>query len=194
MKTRTTSTWPLPGRVAILALACGAALPLQAQVVREEGVKSIAGVFVTTAGQPTRAEWSFKSAGGEILFATLDADIYRPFGEHEAAIAAAAAGCEDDGGGPGLFRLSVVDGLGQSLCTAGRPAPPPGWMRDPRLACVLPTLAAPATYRLRVELTLSADHHAQPAYPYLLNLSLRKIAKPGTGVAAAVATSTAGGF
>ena len=179
----------------ILAGACGPPAA-QAQVVREDGVKSIAGVLYTTPGQPMQAEWTFKSNGGQILFATLDADIYRVFSEHEGhtavapAAAAGSAGSEDEGG-PGLFKLKVLDSYGlQVLCSASRPAPPPGWMRDARLACVM---NAPGTYRLRVELN-PASELVQSSYPFLLNLSLRKIAPTGTNIQAAIAASSSGGF
>ncbi len=166
----------------------------QAQVVREDGVKSIAGVLYTTPGQPMQAEWTFKSNGGQILFATLDADIYRVFSEHEGhtAVAPATGSAEaEDEGGPGLFKLKVLDSYGlQVLCSASRPAPPPGWMRDARLACVMNT---PGTYRLRVELNPMSEL-VQSSYPFLLNLSLRKIAPTGTNIQAAIAASSSGGF
>lgn len=190
---------------ALLAAALGVSPPhAQAQVVREDGVKSIAGVLVwepAVAPQSqtkARAEWSFKSSGGEILFASLDADIYRVFGEHTEAVVTAAAdsGCggEDEGGGPFLFRLSVVDAYDREVCSASRPAPPPGWMRDPRLSCVLPTVRQAPTYRLRVELKKPSTEVTQTSFPFVLNLSLRKIAVSGTNIQSAVAASSAGGF
>lgn len=188
--------------VAAMAVACARPAASGAQVVREDGVKSIAGVLYTTGPRAGAAsEWTFKSAGGEILFASLDADIYRVMAhgeEHAASLSAAAdagGGCSgEDEGGAGLFKLKVLDAYGQVLCAASRPAPPPGWQRDPRLACVLPATAAPVTYTIRVELANPKGELVPPAYPLLLNLSLRKIAKSGTNIQAAIAASSAGGF
>ena len=179
------------------ALLAAAVTPvtLHAQVVREEGVKSIAGVLSSLPGGARSAEWTFRSAGGEVLFATLDADIYRRMVEHDPHVTSAAVdGCSDDEGGPGLFRLEVLDRYDQVVCMAERPAPPPGWQRDPRLACVMPAANAPLTYRVRVALIVSTDHAMAPEYPFLLNLSLRRIARSGTTVQAAVATSQATPF
>jgi hypothetical protein len=181
--------------VSALVLA-GVCLPMaaQSQVVREDGVKSIAGVFYTASGQPTQAEWTFRSTGGQIVFASLDADIYREFSEHgeEVAVAADGDACSDEGG-PGLFRLKVFDAYGtEPICSASRPAPPPGWMRDARLACVMNT---PGVYRLRVEFNPPHEgEQLQDSYPFLLNISLRNIAPTGTNIQSAIATSSAGGF
>ena len=180
----------------LVALACAFPIGASAQVVREEGVKSIAGVVYTDPSYPTYAEWTFQSAGGEVLFATLDADIYRKT-THEsdhAVTAAAAADEHEDDGGPGLFKLKVLDAYGNALCEAKRPAPPPGWQRDPRLACALPTMRTRATYKIRVEFANPSGETVQPYYPFLLNFSLRKIAPSGTNVQSAVAASSAGGF
>ncbi len=87
---------------ALLALGCVAPMSASAQVVREDGVQSIAGVFAAYGA--TSAEWTFKSAGGEILFASLDGDIYRKSAhgsEHEVTATATAefgGGCSDEGG------------------------------------------------------------------------------------------------
>ena len=67
-------------------------------------------------------------------------------------------------------------------------------MRDPRMACVLPTLRTAALYRLQVELANPSGEVVQAAYPFVLNLSLRRIAPTGTNIQSAVATSSAGGF
>jgi hypothetical protein len=178
----------------IVAVAC-VTMVAQAQVVREDGVKSIAGVFYTAAGNLAQAEWTFRSTGNQILFASLDADIYREFSEHgETTIVAAAegGGCSDEGG-PGLFKLKVFDAYGtEPLCSASRPAPPPGWMRDARLACVM---SAAGTYRVRVEFSPPDEsEQLQDSYPFLLNLSLRSIAPTGTNIQSAIAASGAGGF
>lgn len=168
-----------------------------AQVVREDGVKSIAGLLSTQPGGADSAEWTLRSSGGEILFATIDGDIYRRATEHTGHLTAGlqpSAGENETDSGPGLFRLRVVDRMGQTVCIAERPAPPPGWQRDPRMACVLPATAAPAVYRLRVELIRSSDHVMAPEYAFLLNLSLRRIARSGTSVQTAIATSNAAPF
>jgi hypothetical protein len=180
-------------------IVAGACVPMvaQAQVVREDGVKSIAGVFYTAAGNPTQAEWTFRSTGGQILFASLDADIYRESSEHgdgETVVAAAeGGGCSDEEGGPGLFKLKVFDAYGtEPICSASRPAPPPGWMRDARLAC---EITSPGTYRLQVKFTPPDDgEQLQNSYPFLLNISLRKIAPTGTNIQSAIAASSASGF
>jgi hypothetical protein len=177
-----------------VALAAVAALPVagNAQVVREDGVKSIAGVLYTQGPQSGGAsQWSFKSAGGEILFASLDADIYRMAGSHSETAAAAS---EEEEGGPGLFKLRVLDAYGQTLCMATRTSPPPGWQRDPRMACLLPATGVVASYVVRVELANPKGELVQPAYPFLLNLSLRKIAPTGTNIQSAIAASGSGGL
>jgi hypothetical protein len=119
-------------------------------------------------------------------------------GEEHTTTATAAAdtggGCSGEEGGPGLFKLKVLDALDQVLCAASRPAPPPGWQRDPRVACVLPTTPVQATYKISVELANPKGEMVQPAYPFLLNISLRKIAKSGTNIQSAIAASSAGGF
>lgn len=174
--------------LAVAAAAVLAPLAAQAQVVREDGVKSIAGVVSQTAPS---AGWTFKSNGGEILFASIDGDIYKESVAHEhAAVAAAGGGGDGEEGGPGLFRLVVLDQSGNPVCTARRPSPPPGWQRDPRMACVLKTAQ---TYRVQVEL-VTGEHATADAYPFLLNLSLRKIARTGTNVQSAIAASQAGSF
>jgi hypothetical protein len=180
-------------------IGCATALPLCAQVVREDGAKSIAGVLHTVAApQVAMAEWTFKSAGGEVMFASLDADIYRIQSEHGDTVAVAAeeepGGCSGEEGGPGLFKLKVLDASGAVLCSASRPAPPPGWQRDPRLACALPVTKGQATYRLRVELVNPEGELTQPFYPFLLNVSLRRIAPSGVNIQEAFAWSGSGGF
>ena len=186
----------IAGKVALVLAAGFLALPAAAQVVREDGAKSIAGVlYGVAAPQVAFAEWTFRSAGDEILFASLDADIYRMMGSHEGTVAKAeTGGCSGDDGGPGLFRLKILDATGNVLCSATRPAPPPGWQRDPRLACNLPTSRGQQVYTLRVELAPAEGEQMQPFYPFLLNVSLRGIAPSGTGIEAAFARSGAGGY
>lgn len=182
-----------------LALVGGAiaTLPTNAQVVREEGAKPIVGVlFTVPAPQRSFAQWTFKSAGGEVLFASLDADIYRIQTEHHETLLVppSAASGEEEEGGPGLFRLKVIDGQGVEICSASRPAPPPGWQRDPRLACVMPMTRTQATYALRVELANPEGEILQPYYPFLLNVSIRGIAPNGVNIQEAFARSGTGGF
>lgn len=190
----------MKARIAIIAATVAAsALHLavaDAQVVRESDVKSIAGVLVSPE-KP--ASWTFKSAGNQVLFATLDADIYRIMEEHEHEASAAAEEGEDCGsGGPGRFYIEVQDALGARVCYAERPAPPPGWQRDPRLACVLPYIdGSQFTYRLVVGLKASHEEHAVLAaegqrIPFILNVSLRKIAPTGTVIQSAIAQSING--
>lgn len=188
---------------------CLVIAPGHAQVAREDGVDSVAGVL-SQGGVPS--SWTFKSMGGEILFVTLDADIYRkPMGGHEMTEACSdGGGCSDDGsggcsggGGPFLFYIKVTDGDGNIVnesedgvgCYAERPAPPPGWQRDPRLACELPRTGVPATYTLEVGLTESAGGEYFPiSYPFVLNVSLRKIAPTGVTLQRAISLSISQGF
>lgn len=185
---------------AALAVAFAAPIGAHAQVVREDGAKSIAGVlYPQQYPGGSAAEWTFKSAGGEILFASLDADIYRksPQGsDHGVTAAADTGGGDDHDGGPGLFKLTVLDAYERVVgtCESTRPAPPPGWQRDPRLACAMPAMRSPATYKVRVALANPHGETGQTAYPFLLNISLRKIAKSGTPIQSAIAASSAGGF
>ena len=181
MHTRLIRAWLGP----VAAAGMLAAPALQAQVVREDGVKSIAGVATRAAGG---VEWTFRSAGGEILFASIDGDIYKESVATDHA--ASAPGEDDEEGGPGLFSLQVLDPAGNVVCAARRPTPPPGWQRDPRMACVLATAQV---YRVRVQL-IEGDHLTAPSYPFLLNLSLRTIARPGTDVQKAIAASQTGSF
>jgi hypothetical protein len=182
---------------ALLLTGAAMALPVSGQVVREDGAKSIAGVLSPAESATPSAEWTFKSAGGEVLFATLDADIYRVQTDHHEEITAAAeeepGGCGGEGG-PGLFKLTVLDAAGAVLCSASRPAPPPGWQRDPRLACNLPVTKGQVMYRLRVELAKTGEEPTQVAYPFLLNVSLRRIAPTGVNIQEAFAASGSGGF
>lgn len=153
----------------------------------EDARKSIAGVLIP--GEQETVEWTFKSSGGEILFASIDAEIYRAkTGEHETSITAAAGGgCEDEGG-PGLFYIEVIGPNNAVLCRADKPSPPPGWMRDPRLACKLPTTQVQNTYILRVGLKTS-EEEMQPFYSFSLNVSLRGIAPNGVNIQTAIGQS-----
>jgi len=189
-----------------LLVASVVAVPAQGQVVREDGVKSIAGALGGTTGA-SAAEWTFKSSGDEIVFASLDADIYRkaPGGEHDEGDVHVTAesghepgGCSgDDEGGPGVFCLQVIGPSGEALCHSARPAPPPGWQRDPRLACMLPAAVSQQTYSVRVALSDGQGSCKDPnvagihssVHPFLLNVSLRRIAGSGIGIQTAGAQS-----
>jgi len=215
--------------VVIIIGSCLIAGFAQAQVVREDGVKSIAGFLVPSSQES--AEWTFASAGGAILFASLDAEIYRePMGGggHETGVTGDTGGCADTGGGcsgetggsgdtgggctdtgggcsggssggcsgeggPGLFYIEVIGPTG-IICHVERPAPPPGWMRDPRMACKLPVTGGQIPYTLRVGLKVPNGESVQQYYAFLLNVSLRKIAPTGVNIQAAVAQSGNNGF
>jgi hypothetical protein len=129
-------------QAAFILVACLMVGPGRAEIVREDGVKSIAGVL--RYGFQETAQWTFKSSGDEILFADLDAEIYRTKGGHEPAVSSDTGGGCGGEEGPVLFYIEVWSGT-ERLCRADKPAPPPGWMRDPRMACVLPPSGHPAT-------------------------------------------------
>lgn len=170
----------------ISVILCAIPSVSQALFGGEDARKSIAGVLLP--GEQETVEWTFKSSGGEILFASIDAEIYRAkTGEHETSITTAASGgCEDEGG-PGLFYIEVADQSGV-ICRADKPSPPPGWMRDPRLACKLPTTQVQNTYILRVGLKTS-EEQMQPFYAFSLNVSLRGIAPNGVNIQTAIGQS-----
>lgn len=159
-----------------------------AQFGGEDARKSIAGVLIP--GEQETVEWTFKSSGGDILFASIDAEIYRAkTDEHETTITAAEeGGCEDEGG-PGLFYIEVIDQDNAVLCRADKPAPPPGWMRDPRMACKLPPTKVQTTYTLRVGLKAPTEEEPQEYYPFALNVSLRGIAPVGGNIQSAISQS-----
>ena len=185
---------------AIAGVIAAFTVPAGAQVVRETDVNTIAGVLVSP-DQP--AKWTFRSAGGETLFASLDADLYRVMAAHEGEDgedhggggSGGGCGSGEDEGGPGKFYIEVQDVSDNMLCRAVRPAPPPGWQRDPRLACTLPaTGGVQLTYKLVVGLNATHEESAALAsegmeYPFLLNVSLRRHAPVGTAIQAAVAQS-----
>lgn len=186
------------GMVILAALL--AAAPLTAQVVRESDVSSVAGVL---AGPEAKLydDFAFTSNGAEILYATVDAAIYQMRGsDHEEHGVLPGAVQDDHGGGCGEGGgvgtcLQLLDASDEVLCWATRPRSP-GWQRDPRLVCLLPViLGRPAEYRLRV--ALSDDDCSDLLYPlpesledvpYVLNVSLRRVARPG-GLAQAITSS-----
>jgi hypothetical protein len=189
----------------MLAVGCSIyASTVTAQVVRESDTNSLAGVLYTPS-EPV--SWGLHSRGGEILFVSLSADIYRAMSSHDHEEGAEAAeeppsdhesgGCSDDsGGGPFKFYIKVLDPAGDVLCSANRPAPPPGWQRDPRLACVLPSTRWGVLYTLEVGLKVNEEHEAAAAvldeptpHPFLLDVSLRQIAPNGSLIQPAILES-----
>lgn len=168
----------------------------EAQVAKESDATAIAGVL--GGGFPDFAEWKLRSGGHEVLFASLEGELYatREHEDHEAAVEEEPGGCEDEGG-PGRFCLQVIDPGGAIVCEATRPAPPPGWQRDPRLACYLPANGGNVEYTLRVSLTgpegtcpavaVSTSH--PNASGFLLNVSLRGVAPSGVQLHQAAARS-----
>ncbi|MEJ2523281.1 MAG: hypothetical protein P8080_10465 [Gammaproteobacteria bacterium] len=169
MKIKTLGMMTLIG--AALAVLC---MPAHAQVTRESGTKSIAGVLHDTYN--TQDSFGFFSQGGEILFADIDADIFqtngRMGGDHDdtshtdshtdegGAPAEPGPGEHEDheegdgcaDGGPGGICLQVYDRtMGEVICHAGRPMRP-GWQRDPALACPLPARKSNGEYILAVKL------------------------------------------
>jgi hypothetical protein len=202
--------------ILIISIALLAASSMDAQIVREEGVKPIAGVL--GGAYPTETLWLVRSSGNEVVFATLDAEIYLPAAGHgdetepHTTVEEGEGGCEDDGGGgsgeegeggcsggggPGRFCVQVLDSTGAAICQATRPAPPPGWMRDPRLACVLPPTSGQAIYGIRVSLAgpegsctqLSHSVPSKKPHPFVLNVSVRRIPASGVSIQQAVAIS-----
>ena len=165
--------------------------PLAAQGAGDLDTSTIAGVL----GGPNASDawWTFKSSGRDVLFARLDAQIYiaREHSDHgdHVAVLAEEGGCSGEEGGPARFCLQVIAPGGAILCEATRPAPPPGWQRDPRLACLLPATAVQVTYRLRVSLTgpegtclpAGSTVAAVQAFPFVLDVSLRGL--PPSGLA-----------
>jgi len=201
--------------IVLSVVICAFLVAGQAQVVREEGVVSIAGVLWDT-GETN--DFYFATQGGEVLFASIDASIYQSAGRGESAD---SGGCEDsavreDGlitgsgcpiesgsgtthdtsggcsgeGGSLHFKLELYNQAGDKICHAGRPINP-GWQRDPRLFCVIPSTLTPVSYTLRVMIGgMGSGGHADAAvttseqpgpgvFPYLLNASLRTIVPGG---------------
>jgi hypothetical protein len=152
----------------------------EAQITREEGIKSIARVL---DGQTD--DFTFKSVGDELLLADIDGTFYQTNGpgEHEEeSNPIEEPACE---GGPAKYCLQVLNNTGEIICWATKPRMP-GWQRDPALACVLPQTSIKEEYTLRV--SLGDEQCGDNLYPfpdltqvnfYLLNFSLRKLGKEG---------------
>lgn len=158
------------------ALGCAIAGTAQAQVVRESDVSSIAGLLDLSDPDEQEDEYTFRSNGGEILFADIDATIYESVagsGGNEELVPLQEE--EEDCGGPGLLCLEVLDAGGLAVCSADRPTRP-GWQRDPALFC---PLADSGEYTLVVK--VCTEHAGSPVdlVAYLLNVSLRGEAPEG---------------
>lgn len=95
------------------------------------------------------------------------------------------------------FCVQVIDATGAVVCQATRPVPPPGWQRDPRLACVLPQTIGQATYAIRVSLAgpegsctqLGQTAASGKLHPFVVNVSVRRVPASGVSVQQAIAIS-----
>lgn len=140
-------------------------------------------------------DYSFRAAGGSVVFATAASNFYqtsgRRAGEEEPDKTEAASAAEEEDHGKQLLCLQVLDVAGAVLCWAERPSQP-GWQRDPRLAC--PISGASTTidnYILRVSYadTDCGDASYPPApqdksggpvsTPYLLDGSVHGVSDDG---------------
>lgn len=198
------------GAVALIWLA----LPISAQVVREEGVKTIAGLLGETGD--AYDDYTFLSAGNEILAVSVDSLVYDKRGSDDhggedgedggcgsegGETGDEGGGCEDEGeegcgddGGPGGLCLQLLDSNGTVIHAVGRPRLP-GWQRDPRMIVVVPASEKQQQYTVRI--ALADDRCGDLQYPvpdgtalrpYLLHASLRKIAQEGPSGPAAAAS------
>ena len=165
-------------------------LPAGAQMSREAGISSVAGVLT---GPVASLYWTFTTYHpGEIMFITVDGEMYKTMGAHTHEETTAEAEPTDHGeeGGPGRFYIDVQNAATlESICYAARPAPPPGWMRDPRLACVI---ANPGTYRLVVGLVAHEEGEGTgegKKFPFVANISLRAPAPSGQTLPMAIVSS-----
>ncbi len=201
------------GAAATLAIAL--ASPVAGQVVREVDAKTIAGVL----GQAGDAsdDFSFLSAGNEILIVSVDSQVYdKRGGDHPEEVQIAPAeeggcdggsgeegggcdseegdGCDDGDMGPGGLCLQLLDSKGTILHAVGRPRLP-GWQRDPRMIVFLAETNQQQTYTIRIALADEACGDLQypvatgaSIRPYLLNVSLRKAAPEGASAPAVAAS------
>jgi hypothetical protein len=160
---------------------------VEAQVTRESGVSSLAGVLTS---DDTSDQYKFTAKAGDILHADIDSDVYEMVGRedhHELAVVPGPDDGHDDGcGGPGGLVLEVVDAAGDVVCWADRPNRP-GWQRDAAVHC---PLVDSGTYWLRIGLSEHDPHeHAaeltsseslgEGLVPYIMNVSLRAEAPEG---------------
>lgn len=186
----------LPTFAIAATLAMALAWPASAQVIREEGVKTIAGVV----GQVDDAydDYTFVSSGDEILVVSIDSQVYdKRGGEHPEGVTGTAeegGGCDDGDMGPGGLCLQLLDSNGDVIQAVGRPYLP-GWQRDPRLIALIPFTNKQQTYTVRVALADEACGDlvypvatGTTVRPYLLNASLRKIAPEGASGPAVAAS------
>lgn len=190
-------------RLATLACTVAALLatPAIGQVVPDFDTLSLAGTL--DAYWNPADDYSFSSRGDEVLFATVDSELFqvrgRRDGDHEegGGMPPDTGGgeheegddCADDEDSQGALCLQLFDAAGAMLCWADRPLRP-GWQRDPSLACPLPSGRGLAAYTLRIG--LKADGCGPGAAgetvvatddgfvtPYVLNWSLRRVATDG---------------
>lgn len=188
---------------ALLVIVIG--VPLQAQVVREEGVKTIAGI-VGEVGD-AYDDYIFLSTGNEILAVSVDSQLYDKRGGEDHAEGGCedggetggcedseGTGCDDADAGPRGLCLQLLDASGNVIQAVGRPRLP-GWQRDPRLIAIIPATPTQETYTIRIaladeacgDLVYPSTAVAAPR-PYLLNVSLRRLAPEGAGSAAVAAS------
>ncbi len=176
------------GWCVVLAAAGLLGVSIQAQVVRESGAASVAGVLNQSSDFTT--EYALKADGNQLLIADLDAELFRTPGGcgGEEGITTTEAGgdtcgCEDTETGPHGFYIEIYrDGV--KVCSAGRPTRP-GWERDPRLACLLED---EATYTVRVRFVPKGENPPDKV-PFLLNVTLRGVAPDGMNLKDALSVS-----
>jgi hypothetical protein len=200
--------------IVLSVVICAFLVAGQAQVVREEGTISIAGLLESTSDWD---EFWFETKGGEIIFASIDSSIYQSQGRgaaldsgcgEESTTATtpgttleggcshdSSGGCSGEGGHLHikleLFYFNSRLGGYVKLCHAGRPVSP-GWQRDPRLICVIPETDDDVEYVLKVKVggmggeetavtgsSITSEPPIATEIPYLLNVSLRKVADSG---------------
>ncbi len=166
------------GWCVVLATAGLFGVSIQAQVVRESGVGSVAGVLNKLSDFTT--EYTVRADGNQLLIADLDAELFRTpggCGGEETSTATETGedtcGCEDTETGPHGFYIEIYND-GEKICSAGRPTRP-GWERDPRLVCILEN---EATYTVIIRFVPKGENPPEKV-PFLLNVTLRGIAPGG---------------
>jgi len=183
----------------VLAVTGAVALAAGAQVVREEA-RSRSPVNSTRS---RRRRWRSRngrsgSAGGEVLFASLDADIYRSWGPPRGRRDRDEVGKKDGWRlqrrrRAGLFRLKVLD-AGATSCAPLPPGASAGVARDPRLAMHPPDLAQPGGLPAARGAGLRRRGGRGPFPTLPAHVSIRAIAPSGVNIQEAFARSGAGGF